>query len=197
MELTFSPATPAIDFTPGLPADLRQALAELGAHHVEQSGDWRGHLSVDGRVGPFDGTGSRDHSWGLRDWDAADYWRLFTLRLGAMAVHALVVSARGRLVQGGFAWRDGRLRPVTRVEYAAERAEGALRALDLEVWMNAERVRLRGTVLRTITVPVQLERRPWRHLAGVPYRLLLHESFTRYEAEGQEGHGMAEFTERP
>ncbi|HVR70854.1 MAG TPA: PEP-utilizing enzyme, partial [Vicinamibacteria bacterium] len=197
LEATFSPATPAIDFTRGLPEDARQALEELGSRHVEQSGDWRGELILDGRAMPFAGTGSRDHSWGLRDWNAADHWRLFTLRLPALAVHALVVSARGRLVQGGFVWRDGRARPVTRVEYAAERAEGRVRAVDLEVWTGADRLRLRGTVLRTLVVPVQLERRPWRHLLGRPYRLLLHENFTRFEAGGQEGHGMAEFAERP
>lgn len=197
MDLSFSPATPAIDFTPGLPEELRQALAELGSHHVEQSGGWRGELAVDGRATPFDGTGSRDHSWGLRDWDAADHWRLFTLRLPGMAVHALAVSARGRLVQGGFVWRDGEARPVTRVDYATDCAGGRWRVLDLEVWADADRMRVRGTVVRTLTVPVELERRPWRHLSGAPYRLLLHENFTRYELDGREGYGMAEFTERP
>ena len=34
--------------------------------------------------------------------------------------------------------------------------------------------------------------------AGKPYRLLLHENFTRYEvAGGETGYGMAEITERP
>jgi len=56
---------------------------------------------------------------------------------------------------------------------------------------------LRGTVWRSVTVPVQVERRPWRHLAGRPYRLLLQENFTRYEADGRTGHGMAEITRRP
>jgi pyruvate,water dikinase len=195
--LTFTPDTPAIDFAQGLPEDAREALAELASNHVEQSGDWRGTVSVDGHAGPFEGTGSRDHSWGLRDWDAADHWRLFTLRLPTLAVHALVVSARGRLVQGGFVWKDGAARPVTRVEYAAEREAGRVRALDLEVWTGADRLRLRGTVQRTLVVPVQLDRRPWRHLAGRPYRLLLHENFTRYEAGGEQGYGMAEFTDRP
>jgi phosphohistidine swiveling domain-containing protein len=197
LDLAFSAHTAAIDFTRGLPDDVRQALVELGSNHVEQSGDWRGTLSVDGRTAPFEGTGSRDHSWGLRDWDAADHWRLFTLRLPTLAVHALVVSARGRLVQGGFLWREGGARPITRVEYAAERLDGRVRALDLEVWAGADRLRLRGVVQRTLVVPVQPDRRPWRHLYGRPYRLLLHENFTRYETGGEQGYGMAEFTERP
>jgi hypothetical protein len=58
-------------------------------------------------------------------------------------------------------------------------------------------VRLTGEVQRTVTVPVQLVRTPGRLLAGRPWRLLLHENFTRYTCEGRTGHGMAEFTQRP
>jgi hypothetical protein len=196
LALSFHAATPAVDLAAALPEELALALRELAAHHVEQSGEWRGTLAVDGRSGPFEGTGSRDHSWGLRDWDAADHWRLFTFRVADVGVHALAVAARGRLVEGGFVWRGGDLRPVTRVEYAAERAEGRVRAFQLELWTGTESLRVSGQVLRTIRVPVQLERRAWRHLAGQPYRLALDEQFTRYELGGAHGYGMAEFTTR-
>ncbi|HEY7511674.1 MAG TPA: PEP-utilizing enzyme, partial [Vicinamibacteria bacterium] len=197
LDLTFHAGTPAVDLAAGLPDDVRHAMRELAAHHVEQSGDWNGTVAVDDRAWRFQGTGSRDHSWGLRDWDAADHWRLFTLRLGGLALHALAAAARGRLIEGGFVWRDGRLEPVTRLEYAAERDGGRVRAFSLEVWTGASSLRLRGQVLRTLRVPVQPERRLWRHLAGAPYRLVLDEQFTRYELDGAQGYGMAEFTDRP
>ena len=199
VDLAFAPSTPAVDLCAGLPEDVRESLRPLGAHHVEQSGEWRGTVTVDGKVFPVSGGGSRDRSWGLRDWDAADHWRLFTVRLGDdLAVHALAVSARGRLVEGGFVWRDGRVERVTRVRCAAERRGDALRSFELEVATAAgPPLRLLGTVWRSVTVPVQVERRPWRHLAGRPYRLLLQENFTLYEAAGRTGHGMAEITRRP
>jgi len=199
VDLAFAPSTPAVDLCAGLPEDVLESLRPLGAHHVEQSGEWRGTVTVDGEVFPVSGGGSRDHSWGLRDWDAADHWRLFTVRLGEdLAVHALAASARGRLVEGGFVWRDGRVERVTRVRCAAERRADALRSFELEVATAAgPPLRLLGTVWRSVTVPVQVERRPWRHLAGRPYRLLLQENFTRYEAAGRTGHGMAEITRRP
>jgi hypothetical protein len=84
------------------------------------------------------------------------------------------------------------------VRCAALRENGALRSFELEITTAAgPPLRLRGRVWRTVTVPVQLERRPWRHLAGRPYRLILHENFTVYEGEGRRGHGMAEITQRP
>jgi pyruvate,water dikinase len=199
LDLAFIPTTPAADLCAGLPQDVLESLRPLGAHHVEQSGSWRGTITVDGRPFPIRGTGSRDHSWGLRDWDAADHWRLFTVRLGDdLAVHALTVGVRGRLVEGGFVWRDGRLERITRVRCAARRRGTALSSFELEVATEAGRpLRLSGTVWRSLTVPVQVERAPWRHLAGRPYRLLLQENFTRYDAGGRAGHGMAEITRRP
>lgn len=199
-DLACLPATPAVDFCEDLPEDVRAALRPLGSHHVEQSGRWRGTLDVDGTRLHLEGTGSRDHSWGLRDWEAADHWRLFTLRLGEdMGVHALAVSVRGRRIEGGFVSRAGHLARVTRIEHVSQRdGAGRVRSVQLELRTDAgEVLRLHGTVERTITVPVQLERRPSRHVAGRPYRLLLHENFTRWEGEGRTGHGMAEMTERP
>lgn len=198
LDLAFTPVTPAIDFCEGLPEDMLRVLEPMGRHHIEQSGVWRGELVIDGRRIPLEAKGSRDHSWGLRDWNAADHWRLFTLQLGDdLAVHALVASIRGVLLQGGFVWREGRAERVTRIEYAAQRRNGALDTLELEVTAGVEPpLELRGTVLRRITVPVQVSGRPWRHLAGRPYPFLLHEHYVRYECCGRTGQGVAEFTER-
>jgi hypothetical protein len=199
IDLTLFPDTPPVDFCAGLPDDVRRALEPLGSHHVEQSGSWRGTVTVDGRAMRFEGPGSRDHSWGVRDWEAADHWRLFTATLGpGLAFHALVVSVRGRLVQGGFVWREGRAERVTRVAYTPEREAGRLRSFELEVGTAlGPPLHLRGSVRRTIRVPVQVARNPLRHVAGRPYRLVLHENFTGYTCGDRHGFGMAEVTERP
>jgi hypothetical protein len=197
-DLRFDPTTPAVDFTHGLTAAERARLSPVGAHHVEQSGRWRGGIEIDGERWPVDGTGSRDHSWGRRDWEAAEWWRLFTARFGDdLAVHALAVSVGGHVVEGGFVWRDGRAEPVRRVAWTARRRGGALQSVELELGTPRGVLRIAGEVERTVTVPVQLARGLGPHLAGRPWRLVLHENFTRYTCEGRPGHGMAEFTERP
>jgi hypothetical protein len=120
------------------------------------------------------------------------------LRLGDdIALHALCVSVRGRRVEGGFVWRDGRLSSVTRVEHSAEYGTDGLRGFDLVVSTAEGRpLALRGQVVRRLSVPVELQRRPLRHMFGRPWALVLHENFTRYEGLGRSGYGMAEFTER-
>jgi hypothetical protein len=100
-------------------------------------------------------------------------------------------------VEGGFLWREGRAEPIVRVQVAPRRDGDVLRGLELELTSAAgESIRIHGEVQRSITVPVDLDRRLHRHLAGLPWRLLLDENFTRYEGLGRRGHGMAEITRR-
>ena len=197
IDLRFAPATPAVDFCRGLPDDVREALAPLGAHHVEQSGAWTGTVEADGRgAGASPARAAATTRGAGATGRAADWWRLFTMRLGDdVAVHALVVSARGRVVEGGFVWRDGRAERIVRVQFAPRREGDVLRGLELELTTaGGPPLRIHGEVERSITVPVDLDRRLHRHLAGRPWRLLLDENFTRYEGLGRRGHGMAEIT---
>jgi pyruvate,water dikinase len=198
IDLAFHATCPAVDLCESVDEETRRRLEPLGARHVEQSGRAEGEVAIGDRVFRFRGTGSRDHSFGRRDWEAADHWGLFTMRLGEdVALHALAVCVRGRMVEGGFLWREGRLERVTRVEHVWEMEDGRPRAVAIEVSTEAgSPLHVRGTMLSTVSVPVQPERRPWRHLAGRPWRLVLDESFTRYEGAGRTGFGIAERARR-
>jgi len=198
IDLEFRATSPAADHCASMDEETRRRLEPLGDHHVEQSGRAEGDVTVGGRRFRFRGTGSRDHSYGRRDWDAADHWGLFTMRLGEdVALHALAVCVRGRMVEGGFVWRGGGLERVTRVEHAWETDGDRPRAVAIEVSTDGgPPLHVRGTVLATVSVPVQPERRLRRHLAGRPWRLVLDESFTRYEGAGRTGFGIAERARR-
>lgn len=193
--LTLRPVSPAVDLAQGLSDEARRIVEPLGAHHVEQSGVFRGHVTIDGRRVGLEASGSRDHSWGRREWPAADHWKLFTVRFGEdMALHALSTSVDGRRIAGGFLWRDGRLEALSRVECAHEPGNLAFE-LDVQT-ASGERLPLRGRIEGALRIPVEIERRPLQHLAGRPYALVLRESFSRYECEGRVGYGVAEFAER-
>ena len=199
LDLAFRPLGPAVDFSRLLTAAQREAMRPLGDHHVEQAGTFAGRVTIDGRPFPVLGTGSRDHSWGLRDWTAYDHSHLFLARFGDdLVLHALTVVSNGRLVEGGFLWREGRTERITGILYAADRANGRLRAVELEIRTAlGPPLLLQGEVERTLVIPVQIDRRPSRHLVGRPYALLLHENFVRWEALGRLGFGVAELSERP
>ncbi|HET7292836.1 MAG TPA: hypothetical protein VFM88_10445, partial [Vicinamibacteria bacterium] len=199
LSLSFEPATPAVDLTLTLDAEARRVLEPLGRHHFEQSGVFRGEAIVDGRRFPIVATGSRDHTWGRREWGAADHWRLFVVRFGDdLALHALSVSCQGRRIAGGFLWDGREALALARVEHTVEGGGGVLRGFDLEAQTRGgRRLLLRGDVLRRVTIPVQAETRPLSFLVRGPYALRLHEHFTRYRLGEREGLGIAELTERP
>jgi hypothetical protein len=62
MDLRFEPLTPAYAYRKS------PVWARLFDGHVEQSGRFVGEARVDGRTYEIDSLGSRDHSWGPRDW---------------------------------------------------------------------------------------------------------------------------------
>ena len=49
----------------------------LAAEHYEQSGKVHGTMSVSGRHYTIEGTGHRDHSWGVRNWEGFRSWVAF------------------------------------------------------------------------------------------------------------------------
>lgn len=49
----------------------------LAAEHYEQSGTIRGSFHLDGRTLQLNGTGHRDHSWGVRQWEGFRSWIAF------------------------------------------------------------------------------------------------------------------------
>jgi hypothetical protein len=66
--------------------DFRDALRGLSSSvatgHYEQYGEVRGTVDVDGERTDIHGYGFRDHSWGVRDWEAVKHWQAFTATFG-------------------------------------------------------------------------------------------------------------------
>jgi hypothetical protein len=58
--------------------DTDTLFSRVGTQHYEQFGVFKGNLKIRNseiKIGPC--FGHRDHSWGIRDWSAVDFYRLF------------------------------------------------------------------------------------------------------------------------
>jgi hypothetical protein len=162
LDLVFHPTGPLVDFCRELPPSDRAAVAPMGDHHLEQSGRFVGRVRIGDQAREIEASGSRDHSWGRREWASLDYSRLFVARFGDdLALQAVSLAVNGQPVEGGFLWKNGRARRVSRILYAVERRDGAPRAVEVEVrTADGEAFALRGRVERTLLIPVEVERRP-------------------------------------
>lgn len=90
----------------------------LAADRIEQTGRLRGTLHLDGRAIEVDAFCARDHSWGTRDWKAAQHWKWLHAAADDRAVHFWLISARGRTDLRGYVARDGLAAEVVDVDVA-------------------------------------------------------------------------------
>jgi hypothetical protein len=86
----------------------------MAARHYELPGSVSGILEVGGTRLPLAGTGMRDHSWGVRDWQGVPYWRWLGLLVDPDTFVLLntVGTADGGETAGGCLMHDGVLEPV-------------------------------------------------------------------------------------
>jgi hypothetical protein len=171
------------------PLSFRSGLTDgVASRHYEQPGSVAGTIEAGGRRHPLAGQGMRDHSWGVRDWQAVPYWRWFGMISDPDNFLVLnnVGTADGREVAGGFLMRDGVLAPIESCDTDSE--------LDPELGCQRAFVARardadgRSTTLagRAIEVAPLRQRRDGR-LTHV------NEGLTEYEWEGRRGTGISEY----
>jgi hypothetical protein len=99
-------------------SDERGCMAYMADDRIEQSGRAKGSLRLGDRVVSFDTTGHRDHSWGTRDWHAAQHWKWVQAQAGPdVALHFWLVEVAGRTELRGYVFKGGRMAVVTDVNF--------------------------------------------------------------------------------
>jgi hypothetical protein len=111
MDLRFEPLTPVYDY------DAHPAWDRLFDRHVEQSGRFTGSLTIGGDAHPIDALGSRDHSWGPRDWNHPVGWTFFTASFdkGPAFVSLWSADTTAGRVADGYVAHDGTIAKVADV----------------------------------------------------------------------------------
>ena len=170
------------------PGEIVSALRMRSSRHYEQSVVVRGSIAVNGERFAFDGTGHRDHSWGLRDWAPSQRWRWMTGQMDGLAFNAMYLTIAGTHVTNGYVWRAGRCAAVDdlRLDNTFDDSGLAGRELRLELTAGGERVLITGEVFLNVPLPI----------IGETYSTMYNIGRTRYRCGDRAGYGVAEFLER-
>jgi hypothetical protein len=121
----FEASMPAYRF----PAGAWDFLGQ-GQDHFEQMGQVRGWLRLGDQETAVAGPGSRDRSWGARDWLRHEWYQWIHLHLGQdLLIGAALSQADGRESSSGFVYQEGLLQPVVRAAVEAERDAADLHLL--------------------------------------------------------------------
>jgi hypothetical protein len=98
-------------------SDERGCMPYAADNRIEQSGTAVGTLKLGERLITFNTTSHRDHSWGTRDWLAAQHWKWVHAQCGPdVSVHFWEVEAMGKTELRGYVYKDKRMSVVTKVD---------------------------------------------------------------------------------
>lgn len=171
------------------PLAFRSGLsgAVAGAHY-EQPGSVAGVIEVEGVRCALAGSGLRDHSWGVRDWQRVPYWRWFGFVAEPDAFLLLnnVGLDDGSESAGGFMMREGLLAPIVACETTSELDPelGCQRSFSAQATDELRRETLLEG--RALEVAPLRQRRDGRTTH-------VNEALTEYRWEGRTAIGISEY----
>lgn len=172
-----------------LPHEIRQALRMRSARHYEQSMKVSGTVTLSGQTETFNGTGHRDHSWGLRDWSVSHRFRWLTGQIGDLAFNAMYLTIAGTThVTNGYVWNGSRCTPVDELQFQNSFDDTGLaaREISLELSSGGQRFVITGDVILNVPLPI----------TGPGFFTMYTIGRTRYRCGDKVGYGVAEFLER-
>jgi len=200
VDLTFESMAPCFDFKNAHPRalaemivqagtrleDLRQ-VAKVSSEHYEQAGRITGTIKIEDEIIPFDGSGHRDHSWGLRDWAAPRLWTWLSCQFGdELSFNLSRVAIASVDILNGYISRDGSNYALRRAALETEFEDDGITQKWLRFQMEdsgGKTIEITGDVMTV--APLQLE--------SEGHWTQVNEALTEYHYGNKVGYGIAEY----
>jgi len=188
MDLTFDCLAPTYDYRRSVGAEGERIARKVASEHLEQFGHVAGTIEIDGQRIAVDGLGERDHSWGVRDWNAPKMWVWLTAEFDkGTALNVTKLFTEEGEVSAGFVHLDGRTIALVHAEVAPSLDDKG-RPRSLQMTLTDEEGG-KHTVTAEVMRSVQL---PFVGRNGKSSSLM-HETLSRYHWSSKTGYGIAEF----
>ncbi|NYT03968.1 MAG: hypothetical protein GKC00_04580 [Candidatus Methanofastidiosa archaeon] len=173
------------DCVSGFKEKISQSVA---SEHLEQFGKATGDLKIAEKKYRISGLGERDHSWGIRDWNAPKMWIWLTCQFSeevALNVTKLVVS-EGE-VDAGFVHIGGENLPIMKATINTNyNQDGSPNSFKMELMdKKGDLHKVDAKIIKNVKLPFT---------SGDGKKLsIMHETLTEYEMNGKTGYGIAEY----
>lgn len=120
-ELIFDALNNIYDYRESVSGEKEKIAVSVASEHLEQFGKITGKLTLGGKVYNITAMGERDHSWGVRDWNAPRMWVWITAQFDEGFAFNLtkLFMDRGE-VDAGFIHLDGKNVPIVRADIVTE-----------------------------------------------------------------------------
>ncbi len=187
-DLAFETLNPVFDYRGCVSGEKEAISRTVASEHLEQFGKVTGILSMDGKEYRINGLGERDHSWGVRDWNAPKMWAWLNCQFNercALNVTKLVMGSVE--IDAGYYYDGSANRPIVRAKIDTTFAEdGSPDSLRMELTdKDGRRYSLDTEVLKKAVLPFQSP--DGKTLS------LLHETLGKYRMRDMMGYGIVEY----
>ena len=173
------------DCVSGFKEKISQSVA---SEHLEQFGKATGYLKVADNGYIISGLGERDHSWGVRDWNAPKMWIWLTCQFSediALNVTKLTVS-EGE-VDAGFIHINGENFPIMKATIdTCYNEDGSPESFKMELLDK------KGVTHKVDAKIIKNVKLPFTSGDGKK-QSIMHETLTEYQMDGKIGYGIAEY----
>jgi hypothetical protein len=162
-------------------------IAQLSSQHYEQTGAYHGSIKIGEKEVAVQGTGQRDHSWGLRDYKGPEYWRWLTMQFGSDLAVVLNQGKIGRVdIFTGYIARQGRHYPFRRgnIETKFEQDGLTQKYIRFQVEdITGFKMEVEGQVINPVPLTI----------ADENSKILINEALTEYRWQGRSARGISEY----
>ena len=186
--IDYEAINPMFNYRECVSGEKEKISRKIASEHFEQYGRLKGALKIGGSGYLIDGMGERDHSWGVRDWNAAKLWLWLNCQFSEdCAFNATKLKVEAGDVDAGYMYIGGNNIPLTKVNVdTAYDQNGGPTSIKMVFTdkVGAEHI-VEAAVLRTATLP--FKSRDGKSLS------ILYEPLAKYTMENRVGYGVAEY----
>lgn len=187
-DLTFETLNPVFNYRECVSGEKERISKTVASEHLEQFGKITGHLLIEGKEYKIYGLGERDHSWGVREWNAPKMWIWLNCQFNencALNVTKLVMG--NAEIDAGYFFNGAANMPLVKVkidtEYGKDGSPDSLRMLLTD--KQGKEYSIEAEVLKKAVLPFQ----------GPDGKALslLHETLGKYRMGDLTGYGIVEY----
>jgi hypothetical protein len=187
-DLAFETLNPIFDYRECVSGEKEAASKTVASEHLEQFGKITGLLSMGGKEYKINGLGERDHSWGVRQWNAPKMWAWLNCQFNEECALNVTKLVMGDLeIDAGYFFDGTANKPIVKVDLDT--------SFGRDGSPDSLRMRLKDKEGKGYSIDAQVLKK-----AALPFQSpdgkavsLMHETLGKYTMGDTTGYGIVEY----